>query len=71
MFFSLSMNCPSSSSTSRDFNPIKIFSPDFRKTIGIIEIGFNAIASTYVSRFLERIVAEEAAGLGICFVHMK
>jgi DNA polymerase III delta prime subunit len=56
MVFSLS-NSPG---MSKEFNPIKIFTADFRRELGAVEVAFNPIASTYVSKHLEKIVKQEA-----------
>lgn len=61
LFFSLS-NSPM---ISNEFNPIKIFTADFRKELGILEIGFNAIANSYISKHLEKIIKQEIGFSGV------
>ncbi len=45
---------------SKEFNPIKIFTVDFRNELGFFEVAFNPIANTYVSKHLENIMKREA-----------
>ena len=47
---------------SSDFNPYKIFSVDNKKNLRILEISFNPIANTYLSKKIDKIAKLERFG---------
>ncbi len=47
-------------SANSDSNPHRLFTSDIRRELGILELGFNAIANTYLVKHIDRICKMES-----------